>query len=143
MEVFRTYSPELVNLYIRHPSVRPHVQEGAGLPDSRDAVTNGNNIFLASEVGVVIFIRCGEEAWDAHIVVIADGRGKQALALGREAMRQIFVVYGAAVCYADIALPLRGNRWFARQCGFTSLGADPEEGVEYFIAEADKWASNS
>lgn len=142
MEVFRTYSPELVNLYIRHPSVRPHVQEGAELPDSRDAVTNSANIFLASEVGVGIFLPCGEKAWDVHVVVIEEGRGKQAVAFGREAMRQIFAVHGANVCYTDTPLRLRGGRWFARQCGFTSLGEDTDEGVEHFIAEADKWAKH-
>lgn len=139
MIVFRTHAPELVDLYINHPSVRPTMQQGTERLSSEDIVNNRANIVLASEIGCVLFIGEASGVYAGHIAAIEDQRGVLALALGKAALTALFGIYEALTCRAAVPLQLPAARWLVRRLGFTSLGVDPDGMDELFVMEASTW----
>lgn len=139
MILFRTFSPTVVDMYLNHPTVRPTMQGGTERLDSAALVNNPDNIILAGEGGCIMFIAEGDGVYNGHIAIIEPQRGRAALALGRQALNQLFDLYDAHSCRAAAPLQLPAVRCFARRLGFTSLGVDPLGVDELFVMEASTW----
>jgi hypothetical protein len=139
-ELARTFNPKLVDLIVNHPSVRGTIEQGCEAISSRSVVLDRQNIILASPIGVAIFIPEAERIYGGHIAVLAGHRGRAALTLATEALKQVFCVYKAEEVRASVPLVLPAARYLCRAVGFTPLGVCSAAGVEHFKMEAGRWA---
>lgn len=137
MTCFRTFSPELVDLYINHPSIRPTIDRTAiGRLSSEDIVGWPGNVVIVGEPGVFIFAGLGSGRYIAHVGILDDHRGRAAWQLGKAAFGMLFGQYDARSCVAEAPLALPHVAAFARRLGFTGLGVDLDAGIEHLIKES-------
>jgi len=105
---------------INHPSVRPTIGPGDDEVDPTELLEDGKNVLLFDDGGGQFFHWRGPGIYEAHSFYLV--RGRQALDLGREAIRRMFVEYGAEKLWRAPPVENRAARWFNRQLGFRSLG---------------------
>lgn len=105
---------------VNHPTVRPSVGPGEDDFDPTDLLSDDKNIILFDDGGGQLFHWKGPGIYEAHSFYLV--RGKEALALGREAIRRMFEEYGAEKLWRAPPVENRAARWFNRQLGFKSLG---------------------
>jgi hypothetical protein len=110
----------MVSFILNHPTVRPMVGPGEEEIDPRDLLQDPKNILLFDEGGGQLFQWRGPGVYEAHSFYIV--RGKDALVLGREAIRRMFKEYGAEKIWRATPVENKPARWFNRQLGFRSLG---------------------
>lgn len=135
MDIFRTFSDDLVDAIINHPSIRGTMQEGEYRLRSAHVVHNPLNVILCNGAGCALFVKTGPRAYMGHVAVLAGHRGAQAVTFGRAALAQLFTNYDALTCLADVPLQLRAARYFVRKLGFRSLG--PVSIYERFVMETE------
>jgi len=109
-----------VAFIMNHPTVRPAIGPGVEDFDPTGLLADQKNIILFDEAGGQFFQWRGPGIYEAHSFYIV--RGKDALILGREAIRRMFKEYGAEMIWRATPVENRPARWFNRQLGFTSLG---------------------
>jgi hypothetical protein len=131
--IYRATGPALVNAIINHPDIRGDFEQGEGRIDSEEVVSNPDNIVLAFETGVAVFIGKGRGVYEGHIAILKAGRGKAGLAHCKEALDTLFSRYKAKVVVASVPLQLRAARLLCRLLGFVSGGTDLEQ--EHFVLE--------
>lgn len=110
----------IIHGIINHPTVRPTIGPGEEEFDPTDLIADGKNILLFDDGGGQFFHWRGPGIYEAHSFYLV--RGRAALDLGREAIRQMFEVYGAEKLWRAPPVENRAARWFNRQLGFKSLG---------------------
>lgn len=136
MMAFRTYSSELVDAIVNHPSVRPTIEMDSYRINSAPLVNDPHNVFVAGNGLVAMFIGQGAGAYLGHFAAIDCRRGRTALRFGQAALSILFEDCGGLLCRAQVPLQLPQAVWFVKRLGFTSLGADSAAGFESFIKEA-------
>ena len=119
----------LVGFILNHPTVRPTIGPGDDWFDPVPLLADEKSITLFDEGGGQFFHWRGPGIYEAHSFYIV--RGKDALVLGREAIRRMFEEYGAEKIWRATPVINRSARWFNRQLGFKSLGITgmPEYGM--------------
>lgn len=135
MLAFRTFSADMANLVLNHPTVRPTL-EGTEPLDATYAIADADNVFIAGEFALAHFIQEEPGRYAGHIAVIEDRRGRSALLFGKAALAKLFGTYEARSVRAAVPEKLRGARAYVRMLGFTSNGVDPVRKMEDFMMEA-------
>ena len=105
---------------VNHPTVRPTIGPGEEDFDPTELISDDKNILLFDDGGGQLFHWRGPGIYEAHSFYIV--RGREALDLGREAIRRMFEEYGAEKLWRAPPVENRPARWFNRQLGFKSLG---------------------
>lgn len=114
----------LLDAIVNHPDVRPTIENGSERIDSSTVLDDPDNVVYANENGAVLFIRERPGVYRGHIGMLANGRGKLALAFGRECLDDLFTRFDASLVVASVPLRLRHARLLCRMLGFRSTGAD-------------------
>ncbi len=139
-DLHRTFDAKLLNALVNHSDIRPTIEQGDDYIDTESVVTNPENIVLACSMGAALFIPEAKGVYKGHILVLAPYRGKAALWLAREALKQVFLLYKAEQIVASVSLVLPAARYLCRAVGFTPLGVCSATGVEQFKMEESQWA---
>jgi len=109
-----------VGFILNPPTVRPTIGPGDDWFDPAGMLADEKSVLLFDESGGQFFHWRGPGIYEAHSFYLV--RGRDALALGREAIRRMFEEYGAEKIWRATPITNKAARWFNRQLGFTSLG---------------------
>lgn len=125
----------LVNAIANHPSVRPTIEGGDHYIDSRELISNTDNVVYAGEEGVVIFtcLAPGTGWFQGHIGLLPDSRGRAGLRAGQECLDDLFTRFDASAVVAAVPLQLRAARMFCKMLGFATKTIDHEQ--EWMVYE--------
>jgi len=89
--LIESVSAERVNEIVNHPSIYPWVcGPFTGPLDLSGLVKSGVYIPVFGEFGGYLFFRVADGIYDAHSAVLPEGRGKWAIRMAREALREMF-----------------------------------------------------
>jgi hypothetical protein len=138
--MIRIYDPQLPDIVLNHPDVRPTVEKGAGYISIADHIRDPRNVVFAWPYGFVLFIYKAEGEYEGHVAFLPHGRGATALAAVRSAIDRLFADHGCRVIRAAVPQVLPQVGFLVRRLGFAFEGADPEKPVDHFVMEAEKWA---
>jgi hypothetical protein len=131
--VIKTRSYFLVNALINHPDIRPTLEAGGQYLDSRELLTDSENIIYAGEEGVVIFTHEYGRLYRGHVGFRSEYRGATALRLAKECLDDLFVRLDDVVVVAAVPLLLRQARLFCKMLGFVTKTIDHEQ--EWMVYE--------
>lgn len=90
LNIHRDLSAERANAIVNDPSVRPWVG-GSGYLDLAQSVANPSNYLLMGERGGALFVCLEPGLYEAHTFALPDGRGKEMIAVIKDALRYMFI----------------------------------------------------
>ncbi len=131
-----------LNRIVNDPSVFPYVSLGLPPPlDLSALVANERNYFFANEWGGFLVLDQGYGIFEIHSQFLPEGRGRQALAAGREAMAYMFT---QTPCRALMTYCPAGNvgaRALSRRVGMRSIGVKQFMNVpcEVYAISREEW----
>lgn len=89
--VSREYSAERVNSVVNHPDVRPWMGSiELGPLDLSGAVADPRNVLLMGQGGGLLFMQLEAGLYEVHTQFLPEHRGKEAVAVVRDALRWMF-----------------------------------------------------
>lgn len=152
MAIHRVYQPNVINLVLNDPSVRPHVG-GVGTLDLGPLLVDERNVLLMEgEVGGVFFHWQEPGVYEAHTQYLPEGRGARAFEATREAVDWLFShtdameLYSKAPGYNTAANTLAralGARVAFRREGAWLMGDGSADAVNYWALPHASWALSS
>ncbi len=128
----RTYDPEILNKIINDAAILPYVRAAnEEYLDATEIISDHKNVCLMGPYGGFFCIYIGDGVYEGHTHFLPEGRGREAVAIGKEAIRFMFDVVGAKKIIGYTPLNNRPARMFNRFIGMKVIGVFPKQ----FIAD--------
>lgn len=128
----RTHDPEILNKIINDAAVLPYVRvANEEYLDVTEILSDSRNICLLSEYGGFFCVYLGDGIYEGHTQFLPEGRGRRAIAVGKEAIEFMFNIIGAKKIIGYTPLDNRAARMFNRLIGMKVIGVFPKQ----FIAD--------
>lgn len=125
VSLMRQHTAESLNALMNHPDIYEDVRGPLeGVIDLSGVVENQCNILLAAQHGCVLFGLLQPGLYDAHIIVLRQGRGRWALALLRSALHWVFTRTDAV----EVVCRVPAGNLAARAIAM-AVGGEPEFAV--------------
>jgi hypothetical protein len=131
--MFKTRSYILANAIVNHPDIRPTLESGSQYLDSRELISDPDNLVYAGEEGIVIFTFLRPGLFRGHIGLLAHARGKAGLAAASAVLDDMATRFESFAVVAGVPLQLRAARWFCKMLGFVTKTIDAEQ--EWMVYE--------
>lgn len=120
--ISRHLDAERLNEIANHPDVRPTCGgDGKSLLDFTAFVADPKNHALVWDQGAFLFCWSAPQTYEVHIMVLPEGRGRDAYRMAQEGIDYI-TAHGAERLWARIVS--RSLRHYTAQAGFTKCGTD-------------------
>lgn len=143
-KIRRFYDAKTLNKAANLPEVLPQVAPGYESIDLSGCLKKQGTIALKCGRAVMLFAaRSKKGVYEAHYLFPADIRGKEALGVVKDMLREVFTTYRARVIVGDVPLSHMPARIMSRAAGCLPCGrrydALGRECIHYRL-ERDKWA---
>ena len=133
----RTYSADIINYLVNHPSVRPFVGGDINEPQDLGApIADEQNYFLIGEHGGFALIWSAPRVYEVHTFILPEGRGKWA----RDAVKAMlaYMTEYSSFIWTHVHPDAANVRIFTLRAGFKpsgshrlDLGAGPVDYLTY------------
>lgn len=120
----RHFDAERLNALANHPAVRPTCGgDGRSPIDLSAFVADPKNHVLGWEHGAFLFQWSAPETYEVHMMVLPEGRGREAYRMAREGIDYITAA-GAERLWARVGRDMTALRHYTAQAGFERCGTD-------------------
>lgn len=120
----RCFDAERLNALVNHPEIRPTCGgDGKSKLDLMDFIADRRNHLAVWDHGAFMFQYAEPGTYEVHMMILPEGRGKDAYRMAREGIAYISGE-GAHTLTARIPLLHDAVRHYAAQAGFERVGLD-------------------
>lgn len=132
-----------LNRIANNPAVKYFVMPAETRIDLSSFLEDPRNLVFGNARGAVIFPYIGQGHYQAHWLLV-DIRGKEALDLGRKALRELFTIHSAHAIHGVTPRDNRAARLMNRALGFTLVGTTTDPAgrpCNEYKLDRETWAS--
>lgn len=140
MKLRRSFDALWFNDLINRPNIRPFVGGDISEPvDISAAIGQQRNVFWRGAYGGFAMSWCAPWTYEAHTLILPEGRGEWAVSAAREVLLRMSTEHGAEMVWTRVEVAHRHTRMFTRAAGMKESGRDVFDlgggPVEYLIYE--------